>query len=81
MHKLLHLVRITVIEYGLLEENDHVLVACSGGPDSMALFHILKEISSEYALKLYLIHLNHGIRNEADEDEAFVRQVAKDSGV
>ncbi|MGA1864577.1 MAG: tRNA lysidine(34) synthetase TilS [bacterium] len=81
MHELPYLVRSAVLDYGLLEENDRVLVACSGGPDSMALFHILKEISSEYALALYLIHLNHGIRKEADEDEAFVRQIASDSGL
>ncbi|MGA1839873.1 MAG: tRNA lysidine(34) synthetase TilS [bacterium] len=81
MHELSHLVRNAVLDYSLLEENDHVLVACSGGPDSMALFHVLKEISSEYALTLYLIHLNHGIRKEADEDEAFVRQIAGDSGL
>jgi tRNA(Ile)-lysidine synthase len=81
MHELLHLVRVAVHEYRLLEEKDHILVACSGGPDSIALFYILQEISSEYDLTLYLAHLNHGIRKESDEDEAFVRQVAKDTGV
>jgi tRNA(Ile)-lysidine synthase len=74
-------VREALREYALLEPKDRVLVACSGGPDSMALFHILMDLSREYDLTLYMAHLNHGIRKEADEDEAFVRQVAENAGI
>lgn len=73
--------KATIKEYSLLNKGDHLIVACSGGPDSVALFHLLSEIASNYNLVLYLAHLNHGIRADADEDENFVRCLAASTDV
>lgn len=52
-----------------------LLVAVSGGPDSMALLSILLTLRERNAvLKLYAAHVHHGLRGEdADQDEALVR--------
>ena len=54
-------------------ENTTLIVATSGGPDSMAMLHMLSQISDELGLELIGAHLNHNIRGyESDLDEDFV---------
>ena len=58
----------------LIEPSARVLIALSGGPDSVALLHCLHELSlkRDLAFKLSAAHLHHGIRGEAaDKDEKF----------
>jgi tRNA(Ile)-lysidine synthase len=72
--------RITqsILKSGLLKRDDRVLVAVSGGPDSVALLHILYELREELALHLEVAHLEHGIRGqEAQVDARFVRELAE----
>lgn len=65
--------------YQLLAPNDALVVGVSGGPDSVALLHILHEITLSYHLTLHVAHLNHSSRGrEADADEAFVVALAQD---
>jgi tRNA(Ile)-lysidine synthase len=61
----------------------HVLVAISGGPDSVALAAALAELGAARDLEVTLAHLRHGLRSPADEDtdEAVVRAVAARFGV
>ena len=42
----------------LINENDKILIAFSGGPDSMFLYYILKKIQKEYNLEISLIYIN-----------------------
>ncbi len=68
----------TIKTYNLFKENDFVLVAFSGGPDSSALLHLLLEFSEEYPLKIEIAHFNHKLRGrESEEDEEFVRGEAE----
>jgi tRNA(Ile)-lysidine synthase len=54
------------------------LVAVSGGPDSVALLHLLYDLSQELRLHLEVAHLQHGIRGEeAQEDARFVADLAE----
>jgi len=62
----------------LLDAGDTVVVGVSGGPDSLALLHILRRMSPVLNLKLHVAHLNHGLRGaEAVADAAFVAEVAR----
>ena len=54
----------------LLNEHDRVLVAVSGGPDSVALLHLLCAWQSQLNLVLHVIHMNHGLRGEESEADA-----------
>lgn len=63
-------------EYGLIDKDDRIVIGVSGGPDSMALLYILKDIREELNFNIYVAHVNHGVRKEeADSDEEFVRSI------
>ncbi len=53
------------IKHKLLRLGDHVLVAVSGGPDSITLLHLLYELKDQWDLHLEVAHLQHGIRGDA----------------
>jgi tRNA(Ile)-lysidine synthase len=68
----------TIEKYSMLRKGDRVLIGVSGGPDSIALLHILLRLKDEYELKLKVGHLNHGLRGEeSDRDERFVKNLCK----
>jgi tRNA(Ile)-lysidine synthase len=70
-------VRETIERYGLISSGDKILVAVSGGPDSVALLHLLLELRKELNVHLEVAHLEHGIRGEeAHQDAEFVAQMA-----
>lgn len=63
---------------GLMKAGDRVLVAVSGGADSVALLRVLLELRSELGIVFGVAHFNHGLRGEnSDADEHFVAEVAK----
>jgi len=53
-----------------------VLVACSGGPDSVALASVLDRVARESGFAVVLAHVNHGVRASAWQDECVVLSVA-----
>lgn len=63
--------------HGLIRPGERVLVAVSGGPDSVALTQALAELAQGHGFELRLAHLNHQLRQGADADEAFCEQWAK----
>jgi tRNA(Ile)-lysidine synthase len=63
--------------YGLLAGVPSVLVACSGGADSVALLHLLSSTRQELGLRLGVAHLHHGLRGaDADADAEYVAALA-----
>ena len=79
---LLDKVRKTMVRHAMVERGGRLLVAVSGGPDSVALLHLLAMMASEYELSLVVAHLNHGLRGkEADREESFVRRMSQEMGL
>jgi len=74
-------VKETIKKYHMLESGDSVVVAVSGGPDSIALLKVLETLSDEYGLTLITAHLNHGLREEADSEAKFVREISREMGI
>lgn len=60
--------------YSFLVENisDSVIVACSGGPDSMALLSLVVKLKSETGIKVIVAHINHNVRRESESEKDFV---------
>lgn len=62
----------------LWQTEDSIVVALSGGADSVALLHVFNSIKEQYQLTLFAAHLNHGIRGEeAARDETFCKILCK----
>lgn len=75
-NKFIERLRETLRRFELLGKGDRVLVALSGGPDSVALLYGLLALQAEFDLKLYVAHLNHKLRGkESNEDERFVKEL------
>ena len=64
---------------GLLQPSGRVLVvAVSGGPDSLTLLSLLHDLAKRYSLRLHGAHLNHGLRgSESDEDAGYVQEACQ----
>jgi tRNA(Ile)-lysidine synthase len=59
-----------ILDKNLIEKNDHVLVALSGGPDSVFLFEFLIKYKQRFNIKLAAFHLNHNLRGKESKDDA-----------
>jgi len=70
-------VRRTIARYNMISPGDGVVVAVSGGPDSVCLLDILHELGDELGIQLLVAHFDHGLRPGEDEDETrFVESLA-----
>ncbi len=70
------------IDPSALPASSHILMAVSGGADSMALLYTLQALVPRFRWRVTVAHLNHGIRGvQADEDAAFVRKAATELGL
>lgn len=64
----------TIQRYNMLEDGDKVVIGVSGGPDSMTLLNILNDLKEKLNINLYVAHINHMIREEADEETEYVKE-------
>ena len=67
----------TIKKYNLFEKNNSVIVAVSGGADSMALLHFMKHFATTHQLRLIVAHVNHKKRENSELDEILVEQVSR----
>ena len=70
-----------VEEGGVLRNGERVLIACSGGPDSVALTAALHAVAKRMELTLRLAFVHHGTRSSAWQDECVVLQTAAHFGL
>lgn len=70
-------VRKTITRYKMLVPGDPVLVAVSGGVDSIVLLYILNKLRPEYDLSLAVAHFDHAIRPDSACDAEFVKELAQ----
>ena len=66
----------TVTQFHMLEPGDRVLLGVSGGPDSVALLHLLQSKAKVYGYTLHVVHVHHMLRPEADMEARYVEQLA-----
>jgi tRNA(Ile)-lysidine synthase len=73
-----------LVDRRLLAHDETVVVGVSGGPDSVALLHLLHSLKGvgDWSLRLHVAHLNHQLRGaDADADAAFVESLARKLGL
>jgi len=79
---LLSTIESYTISEKLFGQHAKIVIAVSGGTDSMALTEVLLSLREKYSLELLIAHVNYGLRGaESDGDEAFVRQYAENTGL
>lgn len=66
-----------MIQNNMVESGDKILAGVSGGADSTCLLLVLCKLAEQMGFELYVVHINHGIRQEAQEDEAYVEKICK----
>ena len=69
------------IESLKISENENVVCAISGGPDSMCLLDLLVKLKNKYKFNIVCAHVNHNMRIESDEEEVFVKKYCLDNDV
>ena len=70
-------IKTALLSHNLCNDGEHILVAVSGGADSIAMLYLLHALAPELRLRLTVAHLNHGLRGaEADADADFVNATA-----
>ncbi|UCH12011.1 MAG: tRNA lysidine(34) synthetase TilS, partial [Candidatus Omnitrophota bacterium] len=71
-------IKDTIHKFSMLKKGDNVLVAISGGPDSVCLLLVLNSIKKKFGINLFCAHLNHRLRGvESDCDERYVKRLTK----
>ncbi len=65
----------------ILNKNSIIVVGTSGGPDSMCLLHLLCDLKKSINFKIIVAHMNHKVRKEADVEEKYVEQFARDNNL
>ena len=79
--RVLERVSRTVREHDMLEPGDLVLVAVSGGPDSVCLLYSLWHLRRLFKIRLAVFHFDHKLRADSAKDAAYVRRLAARLGV
>jgi len=78
---ILKIVEKTLISHNMLDTSDRVLVGLSGGADSTALLYVLLSLKEKYKLEIGCSHINHQLRDTADRDMLFCKELCKKLGV
>lgn len=71
-----------IFDTEIVRKDDNLIVAFSGGMDSMCMLDAISHLRDEFRFKLYAVHINHGIRGiEAERDMNFVKRYCSDVGI
>ena len=75
----------TIKKYNMIEKGEKVVLAVSGGPDSICMLDILKDIKNDEKIdmnfEIVVAHVNHMIRKEAEEDEKYVKKYCEENQI
>jgi len=78
---LVETVQRTIRRHAMLAGGETVLVAVSGGADSVALIHLLRALAPTFRLTLHILHVDHRLRPDSGEDAEFVRALGRRLGI
>lgn len=79
--QVLRRVRETIRDRGMLSGGERIVVATSGGPDSVAMLHLLCRLRDELRLRLSAVYVDHGLHRASGAHGRFVKRLARDWGV
>ena len=75
----------TIKKYNMIENGEKVVLAVSGGPDSICMLDILNDIKNDETIdmnfEIVVAHVNHMIRKEAEEDAKYVKKYCEEKQI
>lgn len=73
----------TIKKYDLIKNGDNIVIGVSGGPDSMALLNMLIFLKNNKKIdfEIFVAHINHGIRIEAEEETKYVEEFCAENNI
>lgn len=75
----------TIKKHSMIENGEKVVLAVSGGPDSICMLDILNDIKNDETIdinfEIVVAHVNHMIRKEAEEDEEYVKKYCEEKQI
>jgi tRNA(Ile)-lysidine synthase len=71
----------TIKKYNLINSNEKIICGISGGPDSICMLDILKNLKEDLNFEIIVCHVNHLIREEAINDEEYVVNYCKKNNI
>lgn len=71
----------SIKKYYLIEKEDRIVVGVSGGPDSICLLNVLNSLKEKLHIEIFVAHINHMIREEADLETKYVQDFCKKLGI
>lgn len=71
----------TINKYNMINDGDSIVVAVSGGPDSMSLLNVLIKLRANMNITLTVAHINHMIRAVADSETEYVKKFCLDNNI
>lgn len=66
-----------ISQHDLIKSGDRILVALSGGPDSVALFHALNYLAPQLGITIAAAHVDHRLRRKSTEDSCFCAELCR----
>ena len=70
-----------VIKEGLVSEKDKILIAFSGGPDSVFLYHFLNLLKNIISIEISIVYINHNLRHDVENDLKFINEFSNSNNV
>ncbi len=70
-----------ITEHKMLEEDDRILAAVSGGADSMCMLDLLIRFCAGHGHKLGVVHVDHGFRTESASEAAYVEHFCRERDI
>lgn len=71
----------TIKKFNLINNGDSIVVGVSGGPDSICLLTMLNKFKQKLNIKIYVAHINHMLREEADSETQYVQNYCEELGI
>ncbi len=75
------IVKNNILEHNLIKKGQKVIVAVSGGPDSMCLIDTLYRLKDELGYGVEVAHVNHGIRKESEDEKIYVEKYCNERNI
>lgn len=74
-----------VLDYFIKElkitDNDTIVIGVSGGPDSMALLHLMIKLREKIKITIICAHINHNVRSESINEQKFVESICLQNNI